>query len=260
MKELAELSYPKVEELAKPNTLVILPVGSIEEHGPHMPLAVDCVITEELVRQAAGHLEKAGYDIMVAPMITYGVTKKAMDYPGNITLEGDTLKAIVKDICCSISHHGFKTIIIVNGHKDQEHDAALESAVEELHGKIASRLFLFGFTPDQEKTAAVMAKGVREFYRSPEPKKEGHAGEGETSMFLWCRPDLVNREALADVPPGLDYDPEVSHSSTKSIKEVSPEGKGYFGSPSLATPELGQKILAIRGKNLAEEILKALRP
>lgn len=259
MKKLAELTYPMVEEeVAKANTLLLLPVGSIEEHGPHMPLLVDCAVAEDLVRETASHLEKEGYNVLVAPTIPFGVAKRGMDYPGNITLEPGTLKALVVDICRSLGHHGFKTVIIVNGHVDKGHIEALEGAVEEFQGK-SPRLFLFGFCGDREKTEAVMGKGVRELYRSPQPQKEGHAGECETSIMLYLRPDLLTREALADVPSALNYDQEEAHRYTKRFKEVSEGGRGYFGSPSLATPELGKKIIAIRGKNLTDEILKTLK-
>lgn len=259
MKKLAELTYVQVGKETRDSTLLLLPVGSIEEHGPHMALMTDCVAAEQLSLHAGPHLEKEGYNVLIAPTVPFGITQRAMDYPGNITVAPDTLKALVKDICRSLSYHGFQTIVIVNGHMGQEHVETLERAKEELREEVPARIFLFGFCGNGETVAAIMAKGVRELLQSAEPKKESHAGESETSMVLYARPDLVDGKVLETLPTGTNYDSEEYHSGTKPFKQVSEGGLGYFGSPSLATPELGEKILAIRGKNLAGEILKALR-
>ncbi len=259
MKKLAELSYPQVEKEIRDNTLVLLPVGSMEEHGPHMAIMTDCVAAEVLAIRAAGHLEKEGYNILIAPTIPFGLTARTMSYPGNITLQPDTFRAVVKDVCRSLSHHGFKTIAIVNGHMDHAHTETLERAKEELKKEIPARVLLFGFCQDKEMVAAIMAKGVRELLQSANPKKESHAGESETSMILCARPELVDRQVMQGLPSGINYDSEEFHSGAGPIKEVSDGGLGYFGSPSLATAELGEKILNIRGRNLADQILKALK-
>src|SRR3990172_10279546 len=106
MLELAKITFPEVKRVAEAgHALTILPVGVVEEHGAHLPLGLDSFAAEVYAEVAAAHLEEAGYEVVIAPTISYGVARAAIDFPGTLSLEPETLKSMVVDIGRSLSLH-----------------------------------------------------------------------------------------------------------------------------------------------------------
>ena len=104
MQHLAKIPFPDVERLARAGkALVILPVGVVEEHGAHLPLGVDSFAAEAYAIAAAPHIEEKGYDVIVAPTINYGVAHQALNFPGTLTLQSETIKSLVVDIGLSLA-------------------------------------------------------------------------------------------------------------------------------------------------------------
>src|SRR5262249_41676376 len=104
MKRLAEMAFTEIDPLAKSGrALVILPVGVVEEHGAHLPLGLDSFAAEAYGASAASHLEQAGYEVVVAPTINYGVARAAIDMPGTLSLEPETLRSMVVEIGRSLA-------------------------------------------------------------------------------------------------------------------------------------------------------------
>src|SRR3990167_7417521 len=129
MHELAKIPFPEAARLAQSGkALVILPVGVVEEHGAHLPLGLDSFAAEVYAGAAAAHLEEAGYEIVVAPTISYGVARAAIDFPGTLSLQPETLKSLIVDIGRSLARHGLDRLVILNGHRDLNHMKALEQA------------------------------------------------------------------------------------------------------------------------------------
>src|SRR5437867_13390987 len=94
MQRLAEIPFPEVSRLAgSGRSLVILPVGVVEEHGAHLPLGLDSFAAEAYAEAAAPHLEAKGYAVVLAPTISYGVARAAIDFPGTLSLEPETLNS-----------------------------------------------------------------------------------------------------------------------------------------------------------------------
>ncbi|MEO6164673.1 MAG: creatininase family protein, partial [Candidatus Binatia bacterium] len=98
--------------------------------------------------------------------------------------------------------------------------------------------------------------GVKQFYQSPRPDREGHGGESETSVALHSFPGLVKHEVIPELPPNFDYDVEAFRNETKDYGSIS-DGRGYFGWPQAATAATGEKLISVRGANIAKVILKA---
>src|SRR5262249_57111959 len=99
MQRLAEIPFPEVNRVARSGRgLVILPVGVVEEHGAHLPLGLDSFAAEVYAEASAPHLEEKGYEIVIAPTISYGVARAAIDFPGTLSLEPETLRSLVVDI------------------------------------------------------------------------------------------------------------------------------------------------------------------
>src|SRR5678815_5879165 len=129
MQYLARIPFPDVERIARTGrALVILPVGVVEEHGAHLPLGVDSFAAEVYAAATALYLEEAGYEVLVAPTINYGVARAAIDFPGTLSLEPDTLRSMVVEIARSLARHGLNRLVILNGHRDLHHMKALDDA------------------------------------------------------------------------------------------------------------------------------------
>jgi len=257
MIELAKITFPEVKRLSDgKHALTILPVGVVEEHGAHLPLGMDSFAAEVYAASAAPHLEEAGYEIVVAPTINYGVARAAIDFPGTLSLEPETLRSMVVEIGRSLARHGLNRLVILNGHRDLHHMKALDDAREILVEENSAKVLCVGFVSDPAATAACYRDGVRQFYKSPRPDREGHGGESETSVALSSFPHLVKKEIICQLEPNFDYDVDAFRNETKDYWSIS-DGRGYFGWPQAATAETGKQLVAVRGRNIANVILKA---
>jgi len=257
MHYLEKIAFPEVERLARAgNALVILPVGVVEEHGPHLPLGLDSFAAEVYAEAAASHLEQNGYQAVIAPTIPYGVAQQALDFPGTLTLQPETLRSLVVDIGRSLARHGLHRLVLLNGHRDLSHMKALDEARDMLANEGVAKVISVGFTTDATVTAACYRKGVRELSRSLQPEREAHGGEWETSLALFSFPGLVDRDTIEVLEPNFDYDVDAFRNETKTYRDLT-DGRGYFGSPQAASAETGRKIVSIRGRNIAEVILSA---
>src|SRR6476646_5400094 len=185
MLELAKIPFTEVARLAESgNALVILPVGVVEEHGAHLPLGVDSFAAEVYAMATAPYLEEAGYEVMVAPTINYGVARAAIDFPGTLSLEPETLRSMVVEIGRSLLRHNLKRLAILNGHRDKYHMKALDDAKNIL-------------------------------------LQEGHGGESETSLALHAFPETVRQEIIPQLDPNFDYDVEAFRNETKDYWSIS---------------------------------------
>jgi creatinine amidohydrolase len=256
MFELAKIPFPEVKRIAESGrAVVILPVGVVEEHGAHLPLGLDSFAAETYVASSSPHLEDAGYEVVVAPTIHYGVARAAIDFPGTLSLEPETLQRMVVEIGRSLARHGLNRLVILNGHRDLHHMRALDEAKNILVEEKTARVLCVGFASDAAITSACFRDGVRQFYKSPRPDREGHGGESETSVALHSFPDLVKKEIIGQLEPNFDYDVEAFRNETKDYASIS-GGRGYFGWPQAATAETGEKLVTIRGRNIAQVILR----
>jgi creatinine amidohydrolase len=257
MHHLNKIPFPEVERLAHTGkALVILPVGVVEEHGAHLPLGVDSYAAEAYALATAPHLEEKGYDVIVAPTINYGVAHQALNFAGTLTLQPETLKSLVVDIGRSLAKHGFIRLVILNGHRDLSHMNTLEAARRVLVDEKTAQVLCTGFASDPAITAACYRDGVKQFYRSPRPDREGHGGESETSVALHCFPELVKQELIGQLEPNFNYDVEAFRNETKDYGTLS-GGRGYFGWPQAASAETGKQLVLTRGRNIARFILNA---
>lgn len=114
---LERLTWPEVEAaLGRGVDAVLLPFGSIEQHGRHMPLDTDCFIAQALAERAAEHAEAEGAMVLVAPTVNVTLSWYHMQFPGSMRLTTETFLALFRDVCDSLFHHGFETVVVVNGH------------------------------------------------------------------------------------------------------------------------------------------------
>jgi creatinine amidohydrolase len=260
MQRLADMAFPELDRVARTSrALAILPVGVVEEHGAHLPLGLDSFAAETYAAAAAPHLEEQGYEVVVAPTINYGVARAAIDFPGTLSLEPETMRSMVVEIGRSLARHGLRRLAILNGHRDRQHMKALDEAAKLLNGENGQQTLCVGFAQDPSITAACFREGVLHLYRSARPEREGHGGESETSVALYAFPHLVNRDIMEQLDANFDYDLEAFRAETTDYGRLS-GGRGYFGSPQAARAETGRMLVEIRGRNIAQVILKAWGP
>ncbi len=186
---LQELTWPEVEDYLRGERIILVPIGSTEQHGPAGPLGVDTLVAITLVEDVA---QRAG--VLCAPPLWYGDSSHHGGFPGTISLSPDTLVHVVRDVCRSLARHGFDRIVLVNGHKGSNLPA-LTSAVRVLHEQeLPDVLFAVADPLHLARSAAPEIKEVREH----------HAGELELSHVLHRFPGSIRLDRLED--PGLDFE------------------------------------------------------
>src|SRR5215208_5364928 len=135
LNHLERMTYRQVELLSTRTGLALLPVGPPEAHGPHLPLGTDLIAARELCERATQELATRGVECLLAPLLPYCLAKVAEPFPGTITLRAEVVAALVADICRSLARSGFRHILVVSGHAEEENLAALQAGAEQGEGK-----------------------------------------------------------------------------------------------------------------------------
>ena len=208
----------------------IIPVGSLEQHGMHLPVSTDSLIVEYVARMAA---EQVG--AFVLPVISYGVSfeHKPMF---NVSLRNSTLSTMICDACVSLAENRIKEIVILNGHHGNM--GALQYIAQELHGKIPADVAVH--------TVHYWHMLKHEF---------DHAGEVETSLVLAIAPELVRMDLAAPNSKRLSKS-KAAYSSITNAPGSFPRitGNGVWGDPRKATADKGRKWIEEIVSGLARTI------
>lgn len=227
-----ELSSPDVAALDRERTVVVLPLGSLEQHGYHMPLGTDTMLAQAVSLAAA---TRAG-EAVVLPPPWFGFSPHHMRFPGTITLRAETLMAVAEDIVGSLVQHGFLRILIVNGHGGNA------GVVDVLASTLGHRHY--GAARVAALTYFQLARQAIAELRRSEEGGMGHACEFETAVMQHLRPELVRiGKAQTNYPdPGsafltTDLLGASAIRTYHDFADLSP--CGTFGDPGLASPEAG---------------------
>lgn len=223
MKPLAELSWPEVQTALESGPFLLLPVGSTEAHGPHLPLSTDVIIARELCARVAPRLEADGHSVLEAPALTYAITNYASEFPGTVSLSAETARALAADVCRSYLETGFEKLVVINGHVEPAHVRVWRDLAKTLP-------ICF---PDNTRRKWVAT--LSEEFQSG----DAHAGQYETSLILAARPELV-REIMSELEPRALGLVEKMQQGIETFKAMGAE-EGYFGDPSAATAEHGHE-------------------
>jgi creatinine amidohydrolase len=242
----ADLAWPQVEQLLRddPPTVLLLPVGATEPHGPHAPLSTDSLISTSMCRRAAGRLvDDPDVRALILPALPYGVTRYAAAFAGAVHVAADTLHTLVVDICTSLVDQGLRHIVIVNNHLEPEHVAALRRVVATLR---ATRGVDIGYLDLVRRRSA--ERLTAEFRAG-----ECHAGRYETSLVLADHPELVDRPQLAKLPHvPVNMPAAIAEGRTDFVAMGMRDA--YCGAPADATAEEGQATLATLTDMLVEVV------
>ncbi|NLI54899.1 MAG: creatininase family protein [Clostridiales bacterium] len=227
MKEhlIANMTWPEAEQSIKEARAVILPLGSTEQHGYHMAVGTDTVVSDYVCLELA-----ARTNCVVLPTLPYGQVWSAKGFPATISLHQSTFIQIVKDIVVSLEQQGARNIILFSGHYGNMQPS--RDAARELMDEYGYRnVWYLGYMNVEKYNAALMQTQLWN-------KKTFHAAELETSIMLHISPEKVRMEKAVreepEVPAGLDLRPI-------HWKEFSQSG--LFGNAALATEEKGKQYL-----------------
>lgn len=180
------LSWPQIKESVarSPQPVVAIPFGAVEDHGLHLPLSTDNDILEGILKEAA--LRSDG-DLLIMPTIPYGLDEHHMDFPGTISIEMETCLAYVAQTAISVARHGFKHILIVNGHGSNQSIADLAA-----RKCVLATGMVCGNTTINAAINPTLAADVIDRHRKGGYGSIAHAGEFETAMMLYLLPETVD--------------------------------------------------------------------
>jgi creatinine amidohydrolase len=250
---LAEMTWPEVEERLKESNIAIIPVGSTEQHGPALPLNNDIFTAYTLAKMAVDQV-KEDVKPVIMPPIPFGVSEHHMGFPGTISLRPETFINVIVDVCKSLIHHGFKKIVIVNGHGGN--DASLSIAAAKVKRETGAFVTIVNWW-------TLAGDIIQKVVNSP----LFHACETETSVALAIGQNVYMDKTVKEIPQTampnfLKYDlfakppvveiPIDMKSLTKS---------GVIGDATRASPEKGKQIVDVVVSRLAEFLreLKSLQ-
>jgi creatinine amidohydrolase len=230
---MEEMTMTEFEQGLGKTRTVIIPVGTVEEHGPHLPLSTDTIQAVDLAKRVSQRV-----DVFVAPPLHYGSCRSTRCHPGTIGVSAGSVRAMIRDIVKSLHLHGLRCFVILSGHAGQIHMGALNEVGEELLEEIPEIkiAILSGMDLFSNEGGVVETEG------------DSHAGEMETSMMLHLRPELVKGSAPEEYPqfprPIL----------VRDKRKYWPGG--VWGDPSKASREKGERVMNLAVDNVVDLIKK----
>jgi creatinine amidohydrolase len=231
-----ELRAPQLPKIASEGALVVWPIGSIEQHGPHLPVVTDSLIAEKTAEAAA---ELASIKAVIAPTCQIALSSEHLHAPGTISLPPSLVLETAQALARAVKLAGFTKLAILNGHGGNS--AILRVAIREIRVTLGLDTFLLH--PHLPKDQG----GDGESY-------EIHAGFGETSIMAWLRPDLVDLERLeSSEPTWLEEYEQIGFGKPVAMGWTSADfgATGVIGNPVGANPEIGEKLFRKSVENVA---------
>jgi len=243
---VAQMNTDQIRALDKQKTVVLLPGGVLEEHGPHLPSFADGYSNEWLTeRLAEAIVERKGWAVLVFPIIPLGhaganeIGGKYV-FPGTYSIRRTTLRAVFMDLATELGEQGFRRVFVMHGHGAPFHNQMLDQAGDYFRDTYGGRMVnLHGLEPGPELLSKLKLTPGDLNLSEVESRENGsfdvHAGLDETSRLLFLRPDLVN--------PSYRTLPSFAANNPLELFQVARAANwsGYIGSPRLATAAYGAR-------------------
>jgi creatinine amidohydrolase len=260
--DLAKLTWQEAQQAVADAGAVLVPVGSFEQHGPHTPMDVDTVIARHLAAQVAQSVQARGGYVVVGPTISLGVSWYHMDFAGTVSLEPTLFIEVVREVCRSLHHHGFRNLVLLNAHGGNY--AALNLAINLVRDELRANVYhvsywelvgdLTGKTDDglvhagEVETSVCLAIGMKVYMhlatREAADRRETLEGLGAaTSRYV--RYDAHHRGPQVNIP--MHHIAEFSRS-------------GVVGDATLARKDLGEELLRVVVDRMGEFLMDISRP
>jgi creatinine amidohydrolase len=249
-------TWPEIKEFAKQDAIVIVPTAAVEEHGHHLPLDTDALITYHIATRAA---QESDSPVLVMPTVWIGYESHHMDFPGTIDVDWELFIRYGLTITKSLAHHGFKRMLILNGHGSNRPliEVIARQTVIDNPGTLCAAISWWEFSDAQ-----------RVFNEMRESEITSHACELETSAYLAIEPELVQMDkAVRDI----HYDMSEHVWSDLAGRKPRPEYKnalkmmeiwstvsetGTRGDPTKATAEKGKAVIDAAVSEFVETLVE----
>jgi creatinine amidohydrolase len=225
--------------IASPPTAVLVPVGSVEPHGPHLPLETDTIISETSATRACAVLAQRGVRAFVAPSIAYGVTDFAGGFAGAVSIAPSALTAYLHAVATALLAGGWSHVCFVSNHLEPAHDEAVRAAAKSAGASVAS--------PLTRRWARTLSD---EFKRG-----DCHAGRYETSLVLAAGAPVREHKSLPPVGVSLS---DAIRAGKGRFRDIGMD-RAYTGAPAEATREEGETLYARLVEMIVTEVIEALR-
>jgi creatinine amidohydrolase len=245
-RQLASLTWSEVAETIDANSIVLLPIGAVEAHGPHLGLDTDVIIAQAAARSAAHQFAAIGREAWIAPPIWYGVSFVGASFAGTTPVGAGPFREYLEWVLRGLAAIGGSDVIVVNAHLEPAHvTAILETsaavtfetgrvihAVDHRQGRWAERL------------GAEFSGGSR------------HAGSYETSIVMAASPESVRVELLHELEPVWIDLPAQLKAGARTFEDAGGT-QAYFGDPAISSAEEGKQLIEALGQIIVESYLDA---
>jgi len=241
--QLEEMTWPEAREKFEDGAVPIVPIGTLEQHGLHLPLGSDAIVPHELAKRLADEA-----NVLVLPPIYYGFVPNTRDWPGGITISYGAVEQTVREIVGGLTHHGADKIVLFTGHP--EHDHVIEDVARQVTED----------SPEIELLTIDYWSGpILDYIQESAEHFGGHAHEPETSILLELRPDLVHMDRAVAEESGGRWDGEATGSyedllyePVEDTREHEHETTGTGGDPMAASAEKGERMVELWVERMAE--------
>ncbi|RKD97803.1 creatininase family protein [Halopiger aswanensis] len=224
---LANRAWPDLADYVADESLAVVPLGSTEQHGPHLPEGTDHMIAEALAREAT---ERTGF--LCTPPIPIGVSSHHRQFHGTMWVDAPVFRDYVESLSRNLTYHGIDRIVYVNAHGGNV--AHLREVGRRLHED--GTAYAIEWMWDES-----IPDLIDEVFETPGP----HGGPKETAMIMHIAEELVHEDRLEEARDGgvvFDYDAERVHGATTFYDAIENSPNGVFGDQTDATPEIGERL------------------
>jgi creatinine amidohydrolase len=261
---MVDMAWPEIEAAIKQKAIVLFPIGVIEEHGPHMGLAVDIYAVYMVAKLAKRQLETKGIRTLIAPPYYWGVNGLSSSFAGSFNVRPETMKAALLDTMASLKYWGVNYIFALNWHGEGKHNMVILDAIKEAHTVLSLKAYYI-VTDTQASNFKLSGKEDYVLIEKVSPAKSSsrywdiHAGSSETAVMLNYFPQQVNIEmakTLLSTQTTLE-DLKVLRRGGDEARKMIPSG--YIGDPAGFDIEAGRQEVeekALNYTNLIEKIVK----
>lgn len=243
--EWRKLRADELRARAAANAIVIVPVGSLEQHGPHLPVEVDSMLAETVALETARRMV-AKVPTLVLPCVWTGISEHHMSFGGTVTLPFATFCALISGICRSLVRDGFRRIVVLNGHGGN--DYGLKVVCDELASELDAAIIQTTYWHAAAGPIAALLE---------RQKVLQHACEAETSMMMAVRGDLIDAARFASAE--VERTPELSEIAGPGLYRwrslAARAASGVVGFPTAASAQKGRRLIEAIADDLASKFI-----